>query len=324
MVVVWVAMSLPPDFEVHGVSARIARAGRPVPCGSSSPAPPATSAPAWSPRWSATSASARSSAIARRRPAESPPKTRCVAADVAADPLEPLFAGADAVIHLAWLIQPSRDEAALEAHERRRARGACSTPPPRPVRARSCTRRRSARTRPGPKDRRGRRVVADRGHPDARSTRATRPPPSARSTRSRPRSPALRVVRLRPGLIFKRERRDRDPAAVRRPVPALAARASAPDPDRARPARAWRFQAVHADDVARRLPAGGARRPRRAAPTTSPPSPCSTSAELCRLLGARPLRLHAGARARARERELAPAPPADAAGLARHGHRRCR
>lgn len=47
--------------------------------------------------------------IARRRPDWHPPKVRWVAADITADDLGPAFAGADAVVHLAWGIQPSRD-----------------------------------------------------------------------------------------------------------------------------------------------------------------------------------------------------------------------
>jgi nucleoside-diphosphate-sugar epimerase len=47
--------------------------------------------------------------IARRIPAAPPPaKTTWVAADVTRDPLAANFVGADAVIHLAWAIQPSR------------------------------------------------------------------------------------------------------------------------------------------------------------------------------------------------------------------------
>jgi UDP-glucose 4-epimerase len=49
--------------------------------------------------------------IARRAPNRPFAKTRWSEADIASDALAPLFAGADAVIHLAWLIQPSRDEA---------------------------------------------------------------------------------------------------------------------------------------------------------------------------------------------------------------------
>jgi UDP-glucose 4-epimerase len=47
--------------------------------------------------------------IARRRPDWAPPKVRWVQADVARDPLHKHFEGSDVVLHLAWLIQPSRD-----------------------------------------------------------------------------------------------------------------------------------------------------------------------------------------------------------------------
>lgn len=49
--------------------------------------------------------------VARRLPQIEFARTRFVAADVARDELAPIFDGADAVIHLAWLIQPSRDRA---------------------------------------------------------------------------------------------------------------------------------------------------------------------------------------------------------------------
>jgi nucleoside-diphosphate-sugar epimerase len=46
--------------------------------------------------------------ISRRGPGGwAPPKTRFVTADVAGDPLTPHLRGADAVVHLAWLFQPS-------------------------------------------------------------------------------------------------------------------------------------------------------------------------------------------------------------------------
>lgn len=48
--------------------------------------------------------------IARRLPQWSPERVVWKKADIARDPLEPIFDGCDAVIHLAWLIQPSRDE----------------------------------------------------------------------------------------------------------------------------------------------------------------------------------------------------------------------
>lgn len=50
--------------------------------------------------------------LARRLPTSwHPRKVRWVSADVTRDALAPHFAGADAVVHLAWLIQPSRREA---------------------------------------------------------------------------------------------------------------------------------------------------------------------------------------------------------------------
>ena len=48
--------------------------------------------------------------IARRRPSWQPEKVEWVESDIVTDALAPHFAGADVVIHLAWAIQPSRDE----------------------------------------------------------------------------------------------------------------------------------------------------------------------------------------------------------------------
>jgi nucleoside-diphosphate-sugar epimerase len=53
--------------------------------------------------------------IARRVPAMSFPRTEWVRADVRHDDLVPIFRGADAVVHLVWAIQPSRDRAALRS-----------------------------------------------------------------------------------------------------------------------------------------------------------------------------------------------------------------
>ncbi len=47
--------------------------------------------------------------LARRQPPEASPGVRHVAADVATDDLLPHLRGADAVIHLAWLFQPTHD-----------------------------------------------------------------------------------------------------------------------------------------------------------------------------------------------------------------------
>ena len=55
-------------------------------------------------------------AVARRPPDRwDSAKTTWRAVDIVADPLEPVLAGADAVVHLAWLIQPSRDRAQTHA-----------------------------------------------------------------------------------------------------------------------------------------------------------------------------------------------------------------
>src|SRR5215213_2233618 len=52
--------------------------------------------------------------LARRRPSWSPPKTTWVEADVVRSDLTEVFAGAEAVVHLAWAIQPSHDPKTLE------------------------------------------------------------------------------------------------------------------------------------------------------------------------------------------------------------------
>ncbi len=53
--------------------------------------------------------------IARRTPAVALPKVEWRAADVVRDDLLPLFRGADAVVHLTWIVQPNHREAALRA-----------------------------------------------------------------------------------------------------------------------------------------------------------------------------------------------------------------
>jgi UDP-glucose 4-epimerase len=53
--------------------------------------------------------------VARRRPQIELPKTRFEAADIRHADLVALFRGADAVVHLAWMIQPGRDERITES-----------------------------------------------------------------------------------------------------------------------------------------------------------------------------------------------------------------
>ena len=182
--------------------------------------------------------------VARRMPELSLPKVEWARADVSRDELVPHFRGADAVVHLAWLIQPSRDAARRSATNvagKRRVFEAVGRGGRSGARLRLVGRRYS----PGPKDR-----ASTRAGPTAasgpRSTRATRRRWSGCSTSSR-RSPVRADGRLRPGLIFKRDAA-RNPAAVRRAASAEPARAPGPlpvVPDAPR----LRFQAVHSHDV---------------------------------------------------------------------------
>src|SRR5947209_8916832 len=54
-------------------------------------------------------------ALARRRPDTDFPKTTFAALDVVRDEIAPKIRGCDAVIHLAWLIQPGRTESITRA-----------------------------------------------------------------------------------------------------------------------------------------------------------------------------------------------------------------
>ena len=258
--------------------------------------------------------------LARRLPDWTPPRTRWVPRRRQRDDLGRRFAGADAVIHLAWLIQPSRDAARARAGQRRRlaprvrGRGRGRAP------ARSCTRPRSASTRPA-----RRTAPVDESWPrdgiaEPRSTRATRRRPSGRSTRSR-RAP--RAARRAPAARadLQARGRARDPPAVRRPV-AAHARCCGPACCRSLPLpRAARVQAVHADDVGEAYRLAALVAATRAAPTTSPPTPSSRPPTLARAarrpprpVPAKPLRVLA-------DLDLARAAAAHAARLARHGAR---
>jgi UDP-glucose 4-epimerase len=184
--------------------------------------------------------------IARRRPAWTPPRTRWVSADVARDNLRQLFAGADVVVHLAWLIQPSRDAATLErvnVHGSRRVfEAAADAGVGRLVHASSI-----GVYSPGPKDR-----AVDESWPREGIASSFYSRHKAAAERAldavEANAPELRVVRLRPGLIFKREAGPEIrrlfagpllPARLLRPglVPVL------PLPER------LVVQAVHADDI---------------------------------------------------------------------------
>src|SRR3954465_3187682 len=141
--------------------------------------------------------------IARRVPELSVPKTEWRAGDIARSPLRPLFQDADAVIHLAWLIQPGRDKRQLyEVNVEGSARvfravaaaGVGTLVYASSVGAYS----------PGPKDR-----PVDESWPTDGTRTSFYARHKAEVERSLDRfqaaNPHVRVVRLRPGLIFKRE-----------------------------------------------------------------------------------------------------------------------
>lgn len=185
--------------------------------------------------------------IARRRPELEVPKTEWVAADVERDGLDRLIGGADAVVHLAWRIQPSRD---LNALWRTNVEGStrvftavARAGVPALVYGSSV-----GVNSPGPKDRR-----VDESWP--REGVATsyyglhKAEVERRLDRLELDAPDLRVVRLRPALIFKREsasEQRRYFAGPFLPTPLLR-RGSVPFfPD----TPGLSFQAVHTEDVA--------------------------------------------------------------------------
>jgi UDP-glucose 4-epimerase len=138
--------------------------------------------------------------IARRRPDLEHPRTRWVAADVAEVDLRPFFADADAVIHLAWLIQPSRDGAELErvnVHGSRRVFEAAAA-----AGAKALVHASSIGVySPGPKDR-----AVDESWPrEGIATSFYSRHKAAAEHALDDYEDALRVVRLRPALIFKRQ-----------------------------------------------------------------------------------------------------------------------
>jgi UDP-glucose 4-epimerase len=223
--------------------------------------------------------------IARRVPSVTRPRTRWVRADVVTDSLEPIFDGADAVIHLAWAIQPSRDPAALRAinvdGSRRVFQAAAAAGAGALVHASSV-----GVYSPGPKDRRVSEQWPRAGVQTSFYARHKAEAEQILDGVERG-APGLRVVRLRPGLIFKRAAAQEirryfigpllPSALVRRGlIPAIPAM----------PGLA--FQAVHADDVgeAYRLAATD---PEAHGAYNVAAEPLLDVPTLARLLGARPV-----------------------------------
>jgi nucleoside-diphosphate-sugar epimerase len=184
--------------------------------------------------------------IARRRPGLSVPKTTWACADVVRDDLVSAFAGADAVVHLAWLIQPSRDRATTRAvnvdGSRRVFEAAAAAGVGTLVYASSV-----GAYSPGPKDRR-----VDESWPTGgiQSSFYSRDKADVETILDgfEAAHPDIRVVRLRPGLIFKGEAA----SGIRRlfagpllPTPLLRRRLIPVVPAMER----LRFQGVHSFDI---------------------------------------------------------------------------
>jgi nucleoside-diphosphate-sugar epimerase len=229
-------------------------------------------------------------AIARRRPELPAPKTTWVEADVVRDDLAPHLRGADAVIHLAWLIQPSRDESITRAvnvaGSERVFRATMQAGVPALVYASSV-----GAYSPGPKDR-----TVDESWPTDGISTSFYSRHKAEVERLLDRverdAPQLRVVRLRPGLIFKRDAA----TGIRRlfggpfvPSPLLRPSLIPIVPDLPR----LRFQAVHSLDVGEAYRLAAVSDVRGAFNVAA--EPVLDPAEIGRLLGARAVRMPPGA-----------------------------
>src|SRR4051794_15125047 len=185
--------------------------------------------------------------VARRKPERAFPKVRWVAADIRSSDLVEIFQGASVVIHLAWLIQPSRDRDELRSvnvdGSARLFRAVADAGVPALVYASSV-----GAYSPGPKDRRVDESWPTEGVATSFYARH-KAEVERRLDRFERELPDRRVVRLRPGLIFKREAA----SGIRRLFagPFLPSRLVRPDripivPD----IPGLRFQAVHSFDVA--------------------------------------------------------------------------
>lgn len=184
--------------------------------------------------------------VARRRPRLDVPKTEWVAADIVDADLVSLFRGADAVVHLAWLIQPGRDHEKLRnvnVHGSARVFAAVAEAGVSSVVYASSVGAYS----PGPKDRRVDESWPTNGIPTSFYARH-KAEVERLLDRFEREHPAIRVARLRPGLIFKREAA----TGIRRLFvgPLLPSPLVAPSRIRLIPdLPGLRFQAVHSLDV---------------------------------------------------------------------------
>jgi UDP-glucose 4-epimerase len=141
--------------------------------------------------------------VARRRPQWSAPRTEWAQADIERDALVSLFRGADAVIHLAWLFQPSHDPLVTWGANVGGSKRVFQAVAEAGVPALVCASSVGAYS-PGPKDRAVAEDWPTDGWPTAGYTREKAYVERSLDAFERA-HPEVRVVRLRPGFIFKRE-----------------------------------------------------------------------------------------------------------------------
>ena len=141
--------------------------------------------------------------LARRMPGLSMPKVEWASADVVDDDLVSHLRGADAVVLLAWIIQPSRDltkqwmvnvEGSMRVAMAAKEAGVRSLVYASSLGAYS----------PGPKDRRVDESWPTNGTPTSYYARH-KAEVERRLDRFEQEAPEVRVVRMRPGLVFKKE-----------------------------------------------------------------------------------------------------------------------
>jgi nucleoside-diphosphate-sugar epimerase len=227
--------------------------------------------------------------LARRRPELEKPKVSWAQADIASDELAPHFAGADAVVHLAWAIQPSHDEPVMErtnvlgsrrVFEAVAAAGVGSLVYASSVGAYG----------EGPKDERVDESWPTDGIPTSAYSRH-KVAVERLLDEFEGANPGVRTVRMRPGLIFKREAASEIRRLFIGPLlPNMLVRPRlipfVPDVPR------LRFQALHADDVADAYRRAVVRDVRGAFNLAA--EPAIGPEELGSVLRARPVRLPGG------------------------------
>jgi UDP-glucose 4-epimerase len=224
--------------------------------------------------------------LARRQPTWQAPKTRWVTADMTTDDLVPHFQGADVVVHLAWLFQPTHDPAttwgANVVGSERVFRAVHDAEVPALVYASSV-----GAYSPGPKDRPVDETWPTHGWPTGGYTREKAYVERLLDAFER-RHPDVRVVRLRPGFIFKRTSASQQRRLFAGPL--LPNRLVRRDwipvvPD----TPTLRFQALHATDAAQAYRLAAVRAVRGAFNIAA--DPVLDPARLAELLGARTVRV---------------------------------